>query len=303
MLDPSAAPQARDARAVREARAAATSAATSAHVEVVRLAGPQEASAARDLFTRIWGRGDEPVVTAELLRVISFVGGYVHGARTPGAAGALVGAAVGLPTIEGRSPRAGLHSHVTGVVRRRGSGGVGYALKLDQRAWALERGLHHITWTFDPLVRRNAYFNLGKLVAEAVAYLPDFYGEMTDELNAGQGSDRLLARWDLAAPHVAAAAAGRPHELDAARARPALRLRADGGPEAIAWRADAPALLVAVPADIEALRGTDPGQALAWRHAVRDVLGGLLADGWVCRGMAGREAYLLVPGGPGTVPR
>ena len=77
---------------------------------------------------------------------------------------------------------------------------VGYALKLHQRAWALQRGIATITWTFDPLVRRNAYFNLAKLGVRATRYLPNFYGAMQDPINAGDDTDRLLVDWDLASP-------------------------------------------------------------------------------------------------------
>ena len=41
-----------------------------------------------------------------------------------------------------------------------------------------------MTWTFDPLVSRNARFNLTKLGAHAVEYLPDFYGAMEDGINS-----------------------------------------------------------------------------------------------------------------------
>jgi predicted GNAT superfamily acetyltransferase len=287
----------------------------------------------RDLYTRIWGRGEEPVVTAELLRVLAFVGGYVHGAFAPppvpagphhdphgqpdpheqagphaqpdsqGDGSVLVGAAVALPTIRARSPRAGLHSHVTGAVPHPGTGGVGFALKLDQRAWALERGLREITWTFDPLVRRNAHVNLAKLAADPVAYLVDFYGEMGDDINVGQGSDRLLVRWELAGSHVAAACSGVGWVPPVPPgAETALAVSPLGEPLAMAWPAGAPALLVQVPPDIEGMRRIAPELALSWRHAVRDVLAGLMADGWAVAGFVERSAYLLrpdLPGGPG----
>ena len=47
---------------------------------------------------------------------------------------------------------------------------------------------------FDPLVRRNARLNLVRLGADVTDYLPDFYGAMDDAVNAGDRSDRLLAR-------------------------------------------------------------------------------------------------------------
>src|SRR6185312_17408828 len=109
--------------------------------------------------------------------------------------------------------------HIAGVTRAGAGRHIGYALKLHQRAWALDRGLDTVTWTFDPLVRRNAYFNTVKLAARPVEYLVNFYGEMTDEINVGQGSDRLLVEWPLLASAVVRAAAGHSAEsaLDALR--------------------------------------------------------------------------------------
>ena len=49
-----------------------------------------------------------------------------------------------------------LHSHITGVSRLGRGHNLGRALKLYQRQWAIDRGLSEITWTFDPLVSRNA---------------------------------------------------------------------------------------------------------------------------------------------------
>src|SRR5437763_17197337 len=74
-------------------------------------------------------------------------------------------------------------------------------------------------WTTDPLIRRNAYFNLAKLGAEAPQYLVDFYGEMRDAFNAGDESDRLLIRWRLDSERAASAAAREPQELDVEKLR------------------------------------------------------------------------------------
>ena len=78
-----------------------------------------------------------------------------------------------------------------------GSHGVGFALKQHQRAWGLDRDLSEMTWTFDPLVSRNARFNLTKLGAHASEYAVDFYGPMMGEMNANDQSDRLVAVWPL----------------------------------------------------------------------------------------------------------
>ena len=66
------------------------------------------------------------------------------------------------------------------------------ALKLAQRRAALEQGHTRMTWTFDPLVARNARLNLGKLGARAVSYHPDWY-----DLGGEVPADRLMVEWDL----------------------------------------------------------------------------------------------------------
>ena len=134
----------------------------------------------------VWGMS-APLVTVELLTAISHSGGYVAAAFDHDR---MVGASVGFLADHHGEPA--LHSHVTGVSASMRHAGIGRAIKLHQRAWAAERGLAWITWTFDPLVRRNAWFNIALLGADVDAYLPSFYGEMTDAINAGDDSDRLL---------------------------------------------------------------------------------------------------------------
>ncbi len=144
------------------------------------------------LYAEIWGTAaDSPPVSAEVMRALSHAGNYVAGAYEQGH---LVGASVG---FYGDPVGTTLHSHITGASQGRG---IGLALKLHQRRWALDRGLKRITWTYDPLIRRNAYFNLVKLGARPEEYLRSFYGAMDDAINGGDESDRVLTAWDLAAP-------------------------------------------------------------------------------------------------------
>ncbi|GAA1555916.1 hypothetical protein GCM10009678_43700 [Actinomadura kijaniata] len=230
----------------------------------------EELAEVNRLFDRIWRPG-EPLFQVELLRALSHAGNYVAGAFE---GGTMVGASVAFfaePAGEA------LHSHVTGAL---GGRGVGLALKLHQRDWALERGLRRITWTFDPLVRRNAYFNLVKLGARPEEYLPSFYGTLDDTINEGDETDRVLAVWRLA-PAPAPAAAGGPVLLGDRGGRPVVRA------------AGADVVLVEVPADVEALRREDPAAAREWRAAVREVLGGLLAGGARVVGFHGRSAYVV----------
>lgn len=168
--------------------------------------------------------------------------------------------------------RASLHSHLAGVVAERAGRGHGEALKRHQWRWAHERGLEAITWTFDPLVRRNAVFNLVKLGARVTGHREDFYGEIDDGINAGERTDRLLVRWEVAG--AARGADGRPVEP-----------RGE-------W-AEETARTVATPDDVEALRRADRAAAARWREEQRAALRAAEADGLTIVGVTRAGAYAL----------
>ena len=156
-------------------------------------------------------------------------------------------------------------SHMLAVREGWRGRGLGARLKLAQRESAAALGAHSIQWTFDPLVSRNAHFNLNLLGVSVVRYAPDMYGPSGSELHR-LGTDRLIVRWDLAQKGGMAAPAG-----DSAE--------------------------VAIPSDIDAVRRRDLDEALAWRAANRRELGGLLGDGYQVVGFdRGRDfgRYLLV---------
>jgi predicted GNAT superfamily acetyltransferase len=263
--------------AVAHAQSAAAQAASKAGIGLLpldTLAGVREAAA---LFCRVW-RADAttPPLPAEVMRAVEHAGGYVVGAYL---GTDLVGASSGFLGLDGSTPV--LHSHISGVSRP--GRGIGLALKLHQRAWALERRIASITWTFDPLVRRNAWFNLAKLGAVGVEYLVDFYGPMTDGVNGGESSDRLFTRWDLLAEPAPAAPDGAPVVL----------AEHDGRPQPGPTPADAARLLVQLPADVESLRRTDPDLARCWRLAVREALVPAFADGFRADGIT-RDGCLVL---------
>ena len=212
------------------------------------------------LTQRVWGTST-PLVNVELLTAISHSGGYVAAAF---AHDRMVGASVGF--LADHHGSSALHSHVTGVVDSMRHAGIGRAIKLHQRAWAAERRLRWITWTFDPLVRRNAWFNIAVLGADVDAYLRSFYGEMTDAINVGDESDRLLMSWDVTAPV------------------PTQPRQGDDVTDAI---------LVPTPADIVELRRTDPQAVAVWRSETRDALAGALADGRRVVGFTRDGAYVI----------
>ncbi|HEX6340214.1 GNAT family N-acetyltransferase [Umezawaea sp.] len=256
------------ARAVDTALAAARA----AGVSVRDLAHLSELNQVVDLFATVWGRSANPPVTIELLRAFTKAGNYVSGAFE---GDRLVGACVGFVHAPASDA---LHSHIAGVSRSATGRSVGFALKQHQRSWALARGLSEIAWTFDPLVARNAYFNLVKLGARPTEYLTNFYGPMLDAINGDEDSDRFLVRWALRdrAAGGGTTSAVAADEL-AAGAVVALGVAEDGGP--LPGSLDGATSLVAVPRNVEGLRTTDPDLARRWRLAVRHALTGLLDGG------------------------
>ncbi|WP_054967177.1 GNAT family N-acetyltransferase [Alicyclobacillus ferrooxydans] len=91
-----------------------------------------------------------------------------------------------------------LWSHETAVLPEYLHQGIGSALKLYQRTAATELGYRSIAWTFDPLVSRNAHFNLNKLGANVVEYKVNAYGaDEKDLVNQGIETDRFIALWDV----------------------------------------------------------------------------------------------------------
>ena len=210
------------------------------------------------VFDEIWGTTC-PVVRVELLRAVQHAGGYLsiaeHGEPVVGGSFGILGRHHGEPA---------LHSHVTGLLPGVRHTGAGRAIKLHQRAWAGINGLDWIVWTFDPLVRRNAWFNLGVLRARAEEYLVDFYGPIDDTVNTGDETDRLLVAW---AVH------------DAASEAPAQEGRT---------------FTVATPEDIVSLRRTDPEAALAWRRRVRTELGAALDAGCEVAAFTREGEYVVV---------
>jgi predicted GNAT superfamily acetyltransferase len=216
---------------------------------------------ATTLFSQIWGSAT-PLVGVELLRAVQHAGGYVVAAYQDNQ---IVGGSFGFLGRHEDEPS--LHSHVTGVLPGVRHTGVGRAMKLHQRAWAADHGLAWVTWTFDPLVRRNAHFNIEVLRAHVHEYLVDFYGPIDDAVNAGDESDRLLVAWPT----------GGSDAEDSSSTRPAG------------------AIAVPTPEDIVVLRRTDTAAARAWRHRLRTELGDRLAAGARVVGFSDDGDYLVAP--------
>jgi predicted GNAT superfamily acetyltransferase len=229
------------------------------------------------------------------LRALAFSGNPVHLAVDDrDGEPAVVGFAVG---FLGWSPVLHVHSHQAGVVESHRRRGVGYALKLAQRKTCLLHGITEMRWTFDPLVRRNAAFNLNALGAQAVAFYPDFYGSMSDTINAGDASDRLEAVWNLSRPLPSPT--GRAPEGRSADG-PALLVERDGRPE-VTGRPPVEGAVLEVPADYEHIRAHDSELSRAWRTAAREVVARTYDAGFEI-GSVDRSGYRLVTRGEEQTP-
>jgi len=215
----------------------------------------------RMIFDHTWAMDAGTEITPNLLQAMIHSGAYLSGAFMDGEC---VGAAFAFPATTGGLH---LHSHMTAVLDKFRDKGIGHALKIDQYKWAKQNKYKEITWTFDPLVARNAKLNILKLGVDISAYYPNFYGDMPDELNAGDESDRVMA---------------------------SLKIVGDlPTPRTAITTPDKSTVLIAIPSDIVAIRGKDLAENLRWRRSVRDEFVGVLARGGKVIGFSENNEYVV----------
>ena len=213
------------------------------------------------IFDKTWAMDAGTEITPNLLQAMIHSGAYLSGAFVDGEC---VGAAFAFPATTGGLH---LHSHMTAVLDSFRDKGIGYALKVDQYKWAKQNNYKEITWTFDPLVARNAKLNVLKLGVDISAYYPNFYGDMPDELNAGDESDRVMA------------------SLKVVGDTPTSR--------SVISTPNKSAVLIAIPDDIVAIRGKDLAENLRWRRSVRDEFVSALARGGKVIGFSANNEYVV----------
>jgi predicted GNAT superfamily acetyltransferase len=271
----------------RQAREAATAAAERAGVTVVEESDRDKLRDIEGLLISIWGTSPHGApVPFDVLRSISHAGCNISAAYLPD--GTLCGAAVAIVT----PGDAATYSFIAGVAPGIADKGVGFALKQHQRAWSLDRGIETMTWTFDPLVSRNARFNLSKLGAHVRDYERNFYGLMDDEINANDESDRLVAVWPLSSQESIDCSEGQPRdvELPALEAAAVLKDGPDGDPQLLETDGT---LWCRAPRDIVALRAADPQQAALWRSTMRESFETAFAAGYQADGVTRTGWYRL----------
>ena len=165
-------------------------------MEIRKIESLAEMREVERLQKEIWGVDDLEVYPALALKPQTEVGGILIGAFDEGR---MVGFVFGFPGILNNETI--IHSDMLGISENYRSHNLGYLLKLAQREAALQRGIERITWTFDPLQSRNAYFNFNKLGVIADRYYVDYYGVTSSFLHRF-GTDRLWVTWLLNSERV-----------------------------------------------------------------------------------------------------
>jgi len=220
-----------------------------------------EQDQARKIFDKTWALDAGTEITPNLLQAMVHNGAYLSGAFIDDKC---VGATFAFPATNSGLH---LHSHMTAVLDDYRDQGIGYALKINQWLWAKNNNYKEITWTFDPLVARNAKVNLIKLGVGISAYYPSFYGDMPDALNAGDESDRVMASWKVVGEQpVAKSVIINPDESDT---------------------------LIKIPEDIVDIRNKDISENLKWRHKVREEFVQAFEKGGKVIGFSANNEYVV----------
>lgn len=263
---------------VGEAVAEAGKAAAEAGVEVVLATTPAESRLVSEVLAAVWPReSGDPLVLPEFAHALAHADNYVAFAqRGP----KVVGACIGFRGADAEGNL--LHSHVAAVLPELQGGHVGLAMKLHQRAWSLARGIERMTWTFDPLIARNSYFNVGKLGARVTSFHQDFYGPMADAINQGGPTDRCLATWMLVDRRRSAVVPDEPIVLQSG----------DGGHPVLSPRVS-PRFVCCLPSGIVDMRQREPALADEWRFALRTILIEAYASGSQITAVSRDGRYLI----------
>ena len=237
-----------------------------------------EMRAVEELQKEVWEFADLDVVPRTMFVASIEVGAVLVGAYD---GPALVGFVYGFPGYE--NGQAVHHSHMLAVKPEYQSSHLGYKLKLAQRDRVMARDVRQITWTFDPLQSRNAYFNFAKLGVIAGSYRVDFYGKATSSFLHQAGTDRLWVSWLVDSERVR-------DRLNKVRqlsilpygTQPLVEVGIDLAPKLTeSTDLQGGLLTIEIPAEINALQTEKPGLAVEWRKATRWAFSYALTRGYV----------------------
>ncbi len=263
-------------------------------VEIRPLRTLEEIEACVELQRRIWGSDDLDVVPAHVLITAAHNGGVLLGAFAGGQLVGFVFGFLGTDERRGREAPATVKlkhcSHQLGVLPEWQDKGIGYQLKLAQREAVRNQGLRLITWTYDPLESRNAYFNIAKLGAVCNTYIRNAYGELHDALNRGLPTDRFQVDWYIASRRVATRLSQGHFALSRSSFEQAGAVlvnpcrfdeRGLPIPPETFQTPDVGFWLVEIPHRFQEIKRQDPGLARAWRFHTRELFETAFALGYL----------------------
>ena len=269
---------------------------------------PEEMTAVEELQRAVWPGSETDVVPAHMFIAAIHNGGLVIGAYVDNQ---LIGFVFGFPGLDSTpdGPRPKHCSHMMGIHPQHRDSGVGFVLKRAQWQMVRHQGLDHITWTYDPLLSRNAYLNISKLGAVCSTYRRAEYGDMRDGLNVGLPSDRFQVDWWINTRRVERRLGKRPrhplrldnfskaelHPLYTPLIETSNLLRP---PEHFAPLEERLAL-AEIPSDFNALKEADFALARDWRFFSREVFETAFAAGYIVTDFVydgGRSFYVLSHG-------
>jgi predicted GNAT superfamily acetyltransferase len=232
----------------------------------------EDYAACLEMQRTVWGFEPLDITPLRSFVITRRGGGFTLGAFDK--SGKLLGFAHALPAFDEKL-RAYYYSQMLAVDPALQNTGIGLRLKLAQREHALKIGIELMTWTFDPLQSRNAYFNLAKLGGVIRNYMVNYYGnQSTSVLHRGLDTDRVLIQWWMRSQRV---------------------IDLIGGQD----RAEKVEAIVEVPREIEAIKRRDLDEARNWQLRVRAEFQNRLGEGLQCVGFetdpsGGNSRYLFI---------
>ena len=293
---------------------------------------PEQMRAVEELQRRVWPGSETEIVPAHILLAAAHNGGLVIGAylsKQSGQVGEpvdelqagenseseddkLVGFVFGFPGIY--TTPDGLRikhcSHMLGVDPIYRDQGIGFTLKRAQWQMVRNQGLDRITWTYDPLLSRNAFLNISRLGAVCNTYRRDEYGELRDSLNVGIATDRFQVDWWVNSHRVDRRLSRRPRlRLDLAHFLAAgieiinpsqtghgqfpqpVKVEIDRLIDRVEFADEQPPMfLVEIPADFPKLKAAEMNLANEWRMHTRELFETLFSMGYLV------TDFLYLPG-------
>ncbi len=239
-----------------------------------------------------WGTDVESVVPAHMLYTIALYGGQVLVAMDDDR---MVGVLIGLlgADIESNGKPAMANLMIASkrmvVLPEYRSRGIGHQLKLAQRDYAMQQGIRLVTWTFDPLLSRNAHLNIRKLGAISQKYVENLYGTDDNTGLASLGSsDRLSIEWWVWTPRIESRVAGQDE-------KPTYAIQIERGASVINPASfgsfaqpsdqfnppDVGHCLIEIPFNMPEIIDADSGLARVWRTHTRDIFQRVMSQGFM----------------------